>query len=339
MSETLSLRDCSRSARPECADKIPAELAGTSAAVMRVTELVRRAAKLDGGVLLVGERGVDVESVARELHARAGRGTPLVVVDCAASDAAGLDQLLFGAPARLANDDLEPVSAEGLVAAARGGTLFLQEITDLPASVQARLARMARDGEMLLDGEPVPLTLRPVASASPAIDSEVREHRFRGDLFRRLSAVRIDLPPLRERREDVPALAERLLDELCAERGIPAWTMTSAASALLGALAWPGNLAELRAVLERVVEERIDGGRIRIEDLVPALDLNRAPAVLAPCGRLRDARLRFERDYIAAVLQHHGWQMAAAAQALGMQRPNLYRKARQLGIPLTRVSG
>ena len=117
----------------------------------------------------------------------------------------------------------------------------------------------------------------------------------------------------------------------------PARTLTQAALALVGALTWPGNLAELRDALARVVANTRDDV-IQVEHLLPALHLHRAPAPFFPAGHLRDARQRFERDYIAAVLQHHGWRMSDAAQTLGIQRPNLYRKARQLGIPLARVS-
>jgi len=175
------------------------------------------------------------------------------------------------------------------------------------------------------------------ATGQAEIDADVNAHRFRMDLYRRLSSTRIDLPPLRDRAEDVPALATRLLDDICDAHGVARRSFTQAALALMGALTWPGNVGELRTALERVVTDARED-MLQIEHLLPALQLRRAPAPFAPAGNLREARLRFERDYIAAVLQHHGWRMADAAQALGIQRPNLYRKARQLGIPLARVS-
>jgi DNA-binding NtrC family response regulator len=229
--------------------------------------------------------------------------------------------------------DLECVSSDSRVAAATGGTLFLQNVTELPAGAQARLARIARDGEVRIEGVSVATSFRLVASACPGVDAEVHAHRFRADLYRCLSAVRIDVPPLRERAEDVPVLAGRLLEEICGARGVKPRTFTRAALALLTALTWPGNLAELRGVIERVVANSRDDV-IQVEHLLPALQLERAPAPFTPSGNLREARLRFERDYIAAVLQHHGWRMGDAARTLGIQRPNLYRKARQLGIPL-----
>jgi DNA-binding NtrC family response regulator len=314
------------------------ELVGRSPVIGRVQEIVRRSASLESGVLIVGERGADAESVARDLHARSRpAAASWIAVECGAGDAAHLEPALFGTPSGLVPTDLESVSADSRIAAARGGMLFLQDVEELPAAAQARLARVARDGEVRIDGEIVATRFRLAASASPSIDGDVRESRFRADLFRRLAVSRIDLPPLRDRLEDVPALSTRLLEDLSAAAGLPPRRFTQAALALLTALSWPGNVAELRKVVERVMA---DTGEqvIPIERLLPALQLDRASTAFVPAGSLRDARLRFERDYIAAVLLHHGWRMADAAQTLGIQRPNLYRKARQLGIPLTRVT-
>jgi DNA-binding NtrC family response regulator len=128
-----------------------------------------------------------------------------------------------------------------------------------------------------------------------------------------------------------------VLEDVCAARELAPRTFTQAALALLASLPWPGNVAELREVVERGVAGTHEEA-MQVEHLLPALQLDRPPAAFLPAGTLREARLRFERDYIAAVLQHHGWRIAAAAQTLGIQRPNLYRKARQLGIPLARVT-
>jgi DNA-binding NtrC family response regulator len=322
------------------------ELVGASPAITRVQELVRRAAALEVGVLLTAEAGVDVESVARELHARSRRSAgPFVIVACDAAanpDASRLAEVLFGAvPATdsggASGDPLEDVSRGSRIAAARGGTLFLQDVTELPAAVQARLARVARDGEARIEGAVTAIDLRLVASALPTIDGEVHAQRFRSDLFRRLSVARIDLPPLRDRQEDVPALAVRLLERALAADGLPPRSFTDAALALVGAVTWPGNVAELAAVVGRMARDRSIDGDIRVEHVLPSLDLQRAPARFVPSGNLREARLRFERDYISAVLQHHRWRIAEAAHTLGIQRPNLYRKARQLGIPVTRI--
>ena len=334
MADTVSLAGA-RSARVARAPTGALELIGRSASIGRVQEFVRRIAALDGGVVIVAEPGADVESLARELHAHSRTAAgPFVPIACGAD---GLDRLLFGDPPVKMPPDLEAVSSDSRVAAALGGTLFLQDVAELPAAVQARLARIARDGEVRIDGQPVATAIRLIAGASIGIDADVHQHRFRHDLYRRLSASRIDLPPLRDRAEDVPAIASRVLEDVCAARAVAPRTFTQAALALLAALPWPGNVAELREVVERGVAATHEE-TLQVEHVLPALQLDRRTSAFVPAGTLREARLRFERDYIAAVLQHHGWRMAAAAQTLGIQRPNLYRKARQLGIPLARIS-
>jgi DNA-binding NtrC family response regulator len=336
MKDALTAISNNRPVAPSQASMAAVELLGRSPAVEVVQELVRRAASRDGGVLLVAEAGVCVESVARELHLRSrAPGAPFILVDCGAADRAPLDAVLFGAAPLPAPRDLEWTSSGSHLAAARGGTLFLDGVADLPGALQARLARVVRDGEVRLDGEAVSSDIRVISSALPTIDADVRDHRFRPDLYRGLAAIRIDLPPLRKRREDVPALAERVLLDACAASSLAPRSFTNAALALLAALGWPGNLAELRGFVERIVAATSEG-LIQIEQIVPALQLRGAVTPFVPAGTLREARLRFEREYIAAVLQHHRWKIADAARTLGIQRPNLYRKARQLGLPVMR---
>jgi two-component system, NtrC family, response regulator GlrR len=315
----------------------PVELLGCSPAIGRVREFVRRAASGDGGVLIAAEDGSAVDSLARELHARSRFASgPYVAVDCSA-DPSVVDRELFGAAHGDGRFDLETVSPDSRIAFARGGVVFLRQVTELPAAAQARLAQIARDREVRIDGAVVETGFRLVASALPGVDADVDARRFRADLYRRLSATRIDLPPLRDRQEDVPQLAVRVLEDVCAARDGCRRTFSAPALALVGGLTWPGNLRELHEVIERVVADT-DVDVIQLEHLMPALRLQRAADPFSPSGSLREARQRFERDYIASVLQHHGWHMSNAAQTLGIQRPNLYRKARQLGIPLTRVT-
>jgi DNA-binding NtrC family response regulator len=315
------------------------ELLGGSPAITRTRELLRRAATQTGPLLITAEAGVRVEVAAAEVHRLgASASAPLVFVDCAAGDAARFERALFGATQPRATTDLERVSTDSFIASTSGGTLFLQEIGELPGAVQARLVRIVRDGQVHIDDRPEPVSFRLVASAARDIEAEVHERRFRADLYRRLALTRVDMPSLHERTEDVPVLAARVLADICAAEDRPPLTFTHSALAFLGAMTWPGNLTELRDVIERAV--RNHGGRgatVQIEHLLPALRLQRSPAPFVPHGSLRDARLRFERDYITAVLQHHRWSMTGAAETLGIQRPNLYRKARQLGIPLVRL--
>jgi len=250
------------------------ELAGSSAAISRVQEMVRRVAALDGHVLLIARRGSDADAVARHIHARSPLGAHAFV--SVACGAAGVEQVLFGDPVHPAPSDLEALSADSRLAAARGGTLFLEDATELPAGVQARLARLTRDGEARIDGEPVPTAMRLIVSAPPGIDSDVREHRFRSDVYRRVSTLRVDLPPLSERPEDVPILALRVLEDLSTASGGRPRSFSQAALSLLGAMAWPGNLAELRETVERAASGT-DQDPIQIEHLLPTLQLDRAP--------------------------------------------------------------
>jgi two-component system nitrogen regulation response regulator NtrX len=273
--------------------------------------------------------------VAAELHERGRAAGQFVKVVC--DEASGmLDEHLFGTPAP-SPSDLELVTTGSRLAAARGGTLFLQDVSELPARVQERMARVARDGEVQIDGDGATARVRLIADAPVTIDSDVLNRRFRKDLYRRLAGSRLDLPPLRDRREDVPELSAYLLDQVCSARRVPRRRFADATLALLSALDWPGNLAELKDLLERVVDETSDEF-IRIEQIVPMLRLTRARPSFSPVGTLREARTQFERNYVSSVLQHHGWRVAAAARTLGIQRPNLYRKARQLGIPVSRLA-
>jgi two-component system nitrogen regulation response regulator NtrX len=328
----------SRRAHFSGSSEVALELAGRSPAVARAEELVRRAAARKGCVLIAAPIGTDVESVVRELHSRSVHAPgPFVSIDCEEREPGLAERQLFGQSAGSPEADLECVTRDSRILAAGDGTLFLKNIGDLAAATQARLARVVRDGEVRVDGRLVPVTFRLIASALPGLDGEVTACRFRSDLYRRLSTSRIDMPPLSERAEDVPLLAARLLDDLAAARGLSERSFTKAALALLSALTWPGNLAELRSVIDRALAGTTSDV-IQVDHVLPALQLDRVPARFVPTGNLRGARLQFEREYIAAVLQHHRWRLADAAETLGIQRPNLYRKARQLGIPLARVT-
>ena len=178
---------------------------------------------------------------------------------------------------------------------------------------------------MVRRSSPVPLDVRVVASTTSRLDPGLRE-----DLLRRLPLV-IELPSLRERRDDVPAIAEAMLAARDRHR-----RFTPAALTVLAALPWRRNTAELSGLIERLTAAGTDP-LIRQEDVLGEVQLDRAPA--RPTGNLRDARRAFERELIAAVLRDHSWQMREAARALGIERANLYRKARQLGIPLRREHG
>jgi DNA-binding NtrC family response regulator len=307
----------------------PPELVGDSIRTRDCLAQFQQAVSEDRGVLVVAEQGLDGESVARSLHSHSTRRTaPFVVLTCAGG-APEVERSLFGVAARRRIDELETLSATSALARAKSGVLFLDDVTELPAGAQRRLARVLRDGEVRLARQSGRQTLdvRVVGAASSSLVSAVDDGRLLDDLGRRLPLV-IDVPPLRQRREDVGEIAGRIL----AERA-PGRQFTPAALTVLAALPWRRNIAELRALIDRLAT-LAPAPTIRQEEVLAEVQLDRPP--LRPGSNLREARRQFERDHIASVLRDYGWQMRDAARALGMERANLYRKARQLGIPLRR---
>ena len=304
--------------------KLPYELAGSSTVVQECAAQVARACGDARNVLIAAERGLDAGAVARAIHQGGpGKAGPFLVQTCAALSAAELERAVFGSARRVAAAEVETIAASSLLFRARGGVLFLSDLDELPAPLQQRLARLVRDGEVRLPrrSSPVPLDVRLIASTSNRLDPGLRE-----DLLRRLPLV-IEIPPLRQRRDDVPAIAEAMLAARDRRR-----RFTPAALTVLSALPWRRNTAELGGLLDRLAAA--GSGVIRQEDVLAEVQLDRLPA--RPTGSLRDARRAFEREFIAGVLREHAWQMRDAARALGIERANLYRKARQLGIPLRR---
>jgi len=319
------------------APAVPLPLQGTSPAIRRTRGLLARAARERRNVLLVCEAGLQPETAGRVVHAGSDPGDAyFAVLDCGGLEPVALELALFGVRnGARATSGLERVAPNShLASAAAGGTLVLTNLVELSAPLQARLARVARDGEVLVPGVGgVRFQARLIGAVSPGIEDDVKAGRFRSDLLRRVARVRIDLPPLRARREDVPLLAREVMRDLCGARAVPVRSFTRAAEALLAALPWRENLDELRRLLEHLAEMPT-ADPIKVEHVLALVRLDDAPTV-APGATLKEARRRFEREYIAAVLSTHGWRMAEAALTLGINRPNLYRKARQLGV--TRV--
>jgi DNA-binding NtrC family response regulator len=313
---------------------------GLSAAMRQVMEQVSRAAAQSVNVLVSGEVGTGRETIAREIHARSRSSTgPFVKVDCAKNSAQELEGVLFatpgvGYPAGAERRSFERVRPPGHLYQSRGGTLFLQNVIDLPSKTQLRLARVLRDREVVIMdvGTRVELDHRVITAGDGSLDAAVQDGRILPDLHRRLSAFRLDVPPLRDRREDIPELAAYLVSILCARTGIPCKQLGDGAKSILAALPWHGNAKELRKLLE-VLTTRVPGSTIGLDDVLRNVKLDSQAALFAVVGSLRDARARFESEYIAAVLaQHHG-RIPEAAKTLGIQRSNLYRKLRQLKVP------
>ena len=316
-----------------------------SPAMREVMPVIAHAATMRAGVLVRGEDGAGRQAVARAIHAAQsnGSGAAFVCVDCSAQDTDALDAELFGAPGKSHGADtvsrgLERVSRNSRLHHALGGTLYLQNVAEAPTRIQARLARILRDREALLaeNGATISLDVRPMAGVDPGFDGALQDGRVREDLFRRLSVIRIDIPPLRSRREDIPALANYFVREICAAHHVPPKTLSRPALSLIGALPWRGNAVELRTLLEGIVTGLAGGRGIGLEDVLAHVRLDGGAVVFSNGGTLRQARARFEREYIASVLEQHNGRISDAAKALGIQRTNLYRKMRSLKVTRTR---
>jgi two-component system, NtrC family, nitrogen regulation response regulator NtrX len=313
---------------------------GSSPAMRKIIDVLPRVSPSRCPILLYGERGTGREMLARTIHGHGRRPeAPFVLVDCANATPQDLERELFGIVSQRRTDGheerrtIERISRASRLFEASGGTLFLQNLPEMPTRVQAKLHRVLRDREAVLssDRARVELDVRPIAAVEPGFETIVEEGRLRRDLYERLSLIRIELPPLRQRREDVPFLANHFLKDVCRSSGVPIKTLTRSALTLMAALPWRGNAPELRALLERLVL-LTPHGSIRLEDVLAQVRLDGTEIATAGGTTLREARLRFERDYIAAVVRQHHGRMGDAAQALGIQRTNLYRKLRQLSV-------
>jgi DNA-binding NtrC family response regulator len=335
-----------RELKYEARESIPAsfengdDLYGHSMAMREVMTLIGRAAGMRAGVLIRGEEGTGRQVAARAIHTLQPAQGAFVSVDCAACDGEELDAELFGAaPAQ--NGDrskgLERVSRQGRLHTARGGTIYLQNIAEAPTRLQGRLARLLRDREAIdtETGETTSFDVRPMAGVDPGFDTAVQEGRVREDLFRRLSIVRIEMPALRNRREDIPALANYFLREICAGLRLPPKTLSRSALSLLSALPWRGNAAELRRLLDSIVTGMQGGRGIALEDVLAHVRLDGGAGACSSGGTLKQARAQFEKEYIANVLEQHRGRISDAARTLGIQRTNLYRKMRSLKVNRT----
>jgi len=319
-----------------------------SPSMREVTALISRAASMRAGVTIRGEDGTGRQVVARAIHAAQPDGVAFVSVDCGAFEADGLEAELFGPAGRMrtgngagdSSHGLERISRQGRLHDALGGTLHLKNIAEASTRVQGRLARLLRDREAHLveTGATIGVDLRPMASVDPGIDNAVGEGRVRDELFRRLSVIRIDMPPIRNRREDIPALANHFLRDICRARRVPPKTLSRPALSLIAALPWRGNAVELRTMLEAIVGGLAGGKGIGLEDVLAQVKLDGGSAAFAERGTLRQARSRFEREYIAHVLEQHRGRISDAATALGIQRTNLYRKLRSLRVDRSSLS-
>jgi DNA-binding NtrC family response regulator len=303
-------------------------LVGDSAAMLRVRHRISRMARADATVLVTGESGTGKELVARALHEQsARRGRPFVAVNCAAIPEALLESELFG-HRRGAFTDAKG-DRIGLFEACDGGTLFLDEIGEMPMGLQAKLLRVLQDREVRPLGAttPIKVDVRVVAATNRRLDQECAEQRFRSDLYYRISVLRIDLPPLRARREDIPALVTHFLAQLRTRTGRNIATPSSEVLRRICTAEWPGNVRELKNALERAVVLSTDG-QLRCQDLFEhenggTQEFREAP--LPADLRFRVAKAAFERGYLSSLMEASNHNIALAARLSEQPRSQIYR--------------
>ena len=311
------------------------EIVFTGETMMKVMAQVDRVAATETRVCILGETGTGKELVARALHEKSPRASgPFVAINCAAVPAELIESELFGH---------EKGSFTGAMARHVGkfeqadhGTLFLDEIGDMPLTMQAKLLRVLEEGEIERIGttKPTSVDVRVIVATHRNLEMQVRDGKFRQDLYHRVFVFPVMLPPLRDRAEDIPTLIEHFSAQVCAQNGWKPVAFIPEAVRALQQYSWPGNVRELRNMVERLMllasDNRVDEDTVR-QVLMPAGTLTN---VGAGSGALADRVESFEREVILAELKRANFHMTNAAKALGLERSHLYKKAEQLGIDI-----
>jgi len=310
-------------------------LLGQSPTMDRLREQIELAARSNAQVLILGERGTGKELVAAAIHAGSARATgPLEKLNCAAVPEGLIESELFGHEAGAFTGATK--QRRGKFERAHGGTLFLDEIGDMPPQMQAKLLRVLQDGEVerVGAGSTVKVDVRVVAATNKSLEAEIEGGRFRADLFDRLNVVPLRVPALRERIEDVPMLAEHFLSLACEVHDRPGKEITSEAMGLLKAYPYPGNVRELRNLVERLViltpHETITETEARA--LLPIDSGGPSGGYFQPETPLREMLDAVERDLITRALEFRDGHVTKTAADLGLERSHLYKKMRALGM-------
>jgi two-component system nitrogen regulation response regulator NtrX len=308
-------------------------MVGRSEAMRRIYQLVEMAAPTKCRVFISGESGTGKELIARAIHSLSQRRErPFIELNCAAIPADLIESEMFGHVKGAFTGALG--DRKGRFESADGGTLFLDEIGDMSLMTQAKLLRVLQEGEVTPVGssEPRRVDVRILAATSKNVPEEIAAGAFREDLYHRINVLTIAVPPLRARREDIPELAEHFLRLASVENGVAPKQLAPRTVERLVQLPWPGNVRELRNLMERLVV-LVSKDVVTHENLMTALHLPRRFGDEGGPLPLREARARFEREYILHRLSANRGNLGLTARDLGIERTNLYRKMKRLGIP------
>jgi DNA-binding NtrC family response regulator len=314
------------------------EIVWQGEAMRRVMAQLERVAASESRVCVLGETGTGKELIARTIHEKSARSAgPFVTLNCAAVPAELIESELFGHE----KGSFTGASGRhiGKFEQADQGTIFLDEIGDMPLNMQAKLLRVLEEGEVERIGgdKPIAVNVRVVVATHRDLEARVREEKFRQDLFHRIYVFPLVLPPLRERRDDIPVLVQHFAAQVCAQNGWKPVPFTPDAIETLQSHAWPGNVRELRNIVERLLLLATEG-QVELATVQQALPKSFAGGGVASAnvaaGALANRVQSFERDMILAELKRTHHNVSLAAKALGLERSHLYKKAEQLGIDL-----
>ena len=302
---------------------------GTSPSFERVLEQATMAARSDARILITGESGTGKELLAAHIHAQSPFASgPFVKVNCAAIPSDLIESELFGHEKGAFTG--ASTARRGKFELADGGTMFLDEVGDLHSGSQAKLLRVLQEGEFHRVGgeQSIKVNVRVLAATNRDLSDMVIQQKFREDLYYRLCVVPIRMPSLRERPQDVSALAAYFLDDFCRRNNFKPKRFEGGVDDELAGYHWPGNIRELRNTVERMAI--LTAGDNLGPDSIP-IEIRIARDLPAP-SNLREARESAERDHILKALEQSGWNVSGAARALGMERTNLHKRIRSLGL-------
>jgi two-component system nitrogen regulation response regulator NtrX len=322
-------------------DVVAADMVGTSAAFRALKSQLDRVTASNGRVMMTGPAGSGKEIAARYIHANSPRAkAPFVTVSSASIAPERMEEVLFG------RETPDRGVESGLLEQAHGGFLYFDEVADMPIGTQSKLLRVLTDQQFTRVGgvDKVRVDIRVISSTNKTLSDEVEAGTFRQELFHRLNVVPISVPSLEERREDVPLLAEHFIEQLNREQGLALREVSSEAQTLLQTMPWPGNVRQLRNVIERVLILGKDAGEITADEL-PKSDTpaeEEGPLVLSGVLAtlpLREARELFEREYLLTQINRFGGNISRTASFVGMERSALHRKLKSLNVVTSTKSG
>ncbi|OKS85994.1 Transcriptional regulatory protein ZraR [Mucilaginibacter polytrichastri] len=316
---------------------------GNSQSIVKIKETIERVAPTDARVLITGANGSGKELVARWLHEKSNRvNAPLIEVNCAAIPSELIESELFGHEKGSFTSAVK--QRIGKFESANGGTLFLDEIGDMSQSAQAKVLRALQESKITRVGgeKEIEVDVRVVAATNKDLLKEIEDGNFRMDLYHRLSVILIHVPPLTERRDDIPLITQNFLEEICTEYGMPVKRFSEPAMEALKALPWSGNIRELRNMVERLI---ILSDKVITDGDVKAFANPSAPATITAATAVAEPKTDFEqfknfqeykdfaeREYIKFKLEKNNWNVSKTADDIDIQRSHLYSKIEKYGL-------